>query len=242
MVRRWRDQRHTRLAVAQPSDVGIHLGTRQLTAFTWLGALSHFDLELLAAAQVLRGHTEATGSDLLDRRAGGIAIAQAANAGEHLGAPLAIDIVEHVEAGGIFAALTAVALAADAVHGNRQHLMGLAGERPKAHAPGAEAGADALNALDLINRQRRWGRLELEQVAQGGDGPVFQQRLVGGEVVVTGSSLHRSVESLGHLRAVEVILTARAVLHKTHELKLGAVEFGKRLGMQAEGFTGQISN
>ena len=120
--------------------------------------------------------------------------------------------------------------------------MGLAGERPKAHATGAEAGADALNALDLINRQRRWGRLELEQVAQGGDGPVFQQRLVGGEVVVTGTSLHRSVESLGHLRAVEVVLPASAVLHKAHELELGAVEFGEGLGMQAQGFTGQISN
>ena len=60
VVRRRRDQSHTRLAVAQPSDVWVHLGAGQLTAFTWLGALSHFDLKLLAAAQVFRGHTETT--------------------------------------------------------------------------------------------------------------------------------------------------------------------------------------
>ena len=61
-------------------------------------------------------------------------------------------------------------------------------------------------------------------------------------MVVTGSSLDRGVESLGHLRAVEVVFATGAVLHKAHELELGAVEFGERLGVQAEGFTGQIGD
>ena len=48
------------------------------------------------------------------------------------------------------------------------------------------------------------------------------------------------MEGLGHLRAVEVVLTASAVLHKAHELELGAVELGEGLGVEAEGFTGQL--
>ena len=44
------------------------------------------------------------------------------------------------------------------------------------------------------------------------------------------------MKSLRHLRTVEVILTARSVLNKTHELKLAAVEFRESLGVQREGF------
>ena len=68
---------------------------------------------------------------------------------------LAIHVVEHVEAGRILAAFAAVALAADAIHRDGQHLVGLAGEGAEAHAAGAEAAADALDALHLLDRQRR---------------------------------------------------------------------------------------
>ena len=44
VMRRWRDQSHTRFAVAQPGDVVIDLRTRQLPAFTRFGTLGHLDL------------------------------------------------------------------------------------------------------------------------------------------------------------------------------------------------------
>jgi hypothetical protein len=63
-----------------------------------------------------------------------------------------IDVVEGVIAGRVLTALTAVALAADAVHRHRQHLVGLAGQGPETHAPGAETGTNALHTLHLIKR------------------------------------------------------------------------------------------
>ena len=152
----------------------------------------------------------------------------------------AIHVVEHVEAGRILAAFAAVALAADAIHRHRQHLVGLAREGAKAHAAGAEAPADALDALYLINRQRRGGLSQLEQITQGRDRPVFEQGLVGGEVVVAGACRHGGMEGLGHLRAVEVVFTAGAVLHEAHELELGAVEFGVGFGVKGERFASEI--
>ena len=60
-------------------------------------------------------------------------------------------------------------------------------------------------------------------------------------MVVAGARLHRRVQGLGHLRAIEVILAASAVLHKAHEFELGAVELGEGLGVEAQGFAGQLA-
>ena len=48
------------------------------------------------------------------------------------------------------------------------------------------------------------------------------------------------MERLGHLRAVEVVFTAGAVLHEAHELKLAAVELREGFGMQRQRFIGQL--
>ena len=119
--------------------------------------------------------------------------------------------------------------------------MGLARKGPQAHASGAKAAADALHALHLFDRQRRGRGLEFQQVPQGRDWPVLKQGFVGGEVVVAGARLDGGMQGFGHLRAIEVILAASAVLHEAHELELGAVELGEGLGMEAEGFAGQLA-
>ena len=119
--------------------------------------------------------------------------------------------------------------------------MGLAGEGTQAHATGAEAGTDALDALHLVDRQGHRRRSELQQVAQGRHGPVLEQGFVGGEVVVARAGLDGGMEGLGHLRAVEVVFATGAVLHKAHELELGAIEFWESLGVEGQGFTGQIA-
>ena len=110
--------------------------------------------------------------------------------------------------------------------------MGLARQRAKAHATGAEPAAQAFDTFHLIEGQRRRRQLELQQVPQGRDRAVLQQRFVGGEMVVTRPGLHRRMQGLGHVRAVEVVLTPRAVLHEAHELQLAAVQLREGLGME----------
>jgi hypothetical protein len=45
--------------------MGLHLVARQLTALARLGALCHFDLDLVGVGQVVRRDAEPTGSHLL---------------------------------------------------------------------------------------------------------------------------------------------------------------------------------
>ena len=76
VVRRGRNQAHTRHRMAQATDVVGHLAARQLTTLAGLGALGHLDLDLVCAAQILSGHTEAARGDLLDLGAHGVTCVQ----------------------------------------------------------------------------------------------------------------------------------------------------------------------
>ena len=69
MVGRRRDQADTGSGVAGFGDPGIDLGPRKMAALAGLGALSHFDLNLLRTVQVLACHAEAAAGYLLDRAA-----------------------------------------------------------------------------------------------------------------------------------------------------------------------------
>ena len=66
VVRRGADEADTRHREAQLGDVVADLVARQLTALAGLGALGHLDLNLVGTDQVLGGHAEAAGGDLLD--------------------------------------------------------------------------------------------------------------------------------------------------------------------------------
>ena len=119
--------------------------------------------------------------------------------------------------------------------------MGFARQRTEAHSACAEAGADALDALHLI--ERHWGgsQLELQQVPQGHHRTVLQQSLIGGKVVVTRALGHRLVQCLRKLGIVAVVLSTTAVLNEPHEFELAAVELRERLGMHRERFVRQLS-
>ena len=85
-----------------------------------------------------------------------------------LGAVGDLDALELVAvARRVFAAFAGVALAADAVHRNRQRRMRLGADRAQAHGAGGEALDDLGRGFDLVERNRL-GRvdLELEQAAQ----------------------------------------------------------------------------
>ena len=58
MVRRRRDQTHSRLCVPQPRNQPGDLMARQLSALTGLGALRHLDLDLFGVSKILRRHAK----------------------------------------------------------------------------------------------------------------------------------------------------------------------------------------
>src|SRR5688500_11930016 len=105
MVRRRRDQAYAGRSVADLRDPRINFSARQLTAFTRLRALGHFDLKLLGVAEVVAGYAETAGRDLFDGAVFGIAV-----------------WLQRI-ARRVLTAFTGVALAAEAVHGNGQRLV-----------------------------------------------------------------------------------------------------------------------
>ena len=52
--------------MADSRNVFRDFARRKLAAFAGLGALCHFDFELFGVDEIIRGHAEAAGSDLLD--------------------------------------------------------------------------------------------------------------------------------------------------------------------------------
>ena len=143
MVGRRRNQTHPRRGVTHLSDPGIDLLAGQLTAFARLGALRHFDLQLLGVDQIVARHAEAGRGHLFD------------------GAVLRISIrFQHV-AGRVFAALAGIAASTDPVHRNRQGLVRLFADRAVGHRPGLEAFADRLDRLHFVNGNRLAGEVEV---------------------------------------------------------------------------------
>ncbi len=128
VVGRRGDQRHAGGGAAGLGDPGIDLLAGQMSALAGLCALGHLDLDLLGAAQVFAGDAEAAGGHLLDG-----------------GAPLVVEPLRGL------AALAGVGLAADAVHGDSQALMGLLGNGAVAHGASLEAVDDGADRLHLVD-------------------------------------------------------------------------------------------
>ena len=145
VVGRGADEAHAGGGIPGLRDPGIHLLPRQMPALAGLGALGHLDLDLFGRAQVLAGHAEPAGGHLLD------------------GA-----VLLGVQPFGGLAALAGVGLAPQPVHGDRQALMGLAGDGAVGHGPGFEPAHDALGRLDLLQRDAAVRReVEVQEPPQG---------------------------------------------------------------------------
>jgi len=74
MMRRGRDQHNPRSGMPHLGDRLVDFMSRQLTAFTRLGALRHFDLKLAGVGQIIDRDTEPGRCDLFDRTFLGIAV------------------------------------------------------------------------------------------------------------------------------------------------------------------------
>ena len=134
VVRRRADEAHAGRRVADPGDVVVHLAPRQFAALPRLRALDDLDLQFVGVGQVVDRDAEAAAGHLLDGRTLGVAVRQ------------------RDEALGVFAALAGVRLAADAVHGDGEALVGFRGDRSEAHGTGGETLDDLGGGLDLVQR------------------------------------------------------------------------------------------
>ena len=187
MVRRRGDEGDARRGAARPRHVLRDLGAGQMAALAGLGALRHFDLYLFGGEQVVARDAKTARGHLLD---GGVA--------------------RRAKALGQFAALAAVGLAAQVVHGQRHALVRLPRDGAVGHGSGLEAAHDALRRLDFLQRHGLAALVaEGQQRADGARAIVLYHGRVAVEeraVVVP----QRLLQRVDDLRAVEMFLRALA--------------------------------
>ena len=148
VVRRRRNERHIRRGVAGACNPRLNLVAGQLPALAGLRALRHFDLEFVGIREIVARYAETARGDLLDGAT----------------AQVAIDV--GIEAVGVFSALAAVALAADAIHGNREGFVRFLADRSVGHGASLEALDDRSPRFDFAQRNGIALFLEFKQAAQ----------------------------------------------------------------------------
>ena len=122
----------------------------KLAALAGLGALRHLDLDVVGIDQIFGRHAEAARRHLLDAPS-------AWNRRWRSG----------LKRSGSSPPSPVLERAADAVHRDGQIGVRLAADRAEAHRAGGEALDDLGRRLDLVERDRLVGQLELHQPAQG---------------------------------------------------------------------------
>ncbi len=199
--------------MAHPGDEISHLVTGDLTALARLRSLRNLDLDLLGLAQVARRHAEPPRGDLLD-----------------LGVrPVRSWLVVPVR---VLAALAGIGPRSKPVHADRQRAMGFRTERAQRHGGDNESLDDVGPGFDLVDRDLRPRRLELEQITHGRGWLLLDLVEIGVEVdrVVR---VTRRLDRLGDDRRVAVILALLLVLDQAVIRKpLG--RSGVRLGVAVD--------
>src|SRR6478609_669716 len=132
-----RDQSNAGRRVPRTRDPGVHLETGQLTALPRLGPLCDLDLNVIGVDEVMTSDTEPARCHLLDRGSTHIAVRIRG------------------ETPRVLASLTAVRLAADPIHRNRERLVRLGRNRAVRHGTGREPAHDLGYRLHLVQRDGR---------------------------------------------------------------------------------------
>src|SRR5436190_16864488 len=212
----WRtDQADTWCRMTRPRNPRVHFVPRQLAALAGFGPLGHFDLQVVGIDQVLRGHSEAAGGDLMDGR------------------PAQVTIwIAHVSIG-VLAALTGVRLSADPIHRDGQGLVRFFGDGAVRHRTCREALQDVALRLHFVDRH--WWTdtfTECEQAAQRRQAPrliVDEFGVFLKDVVTLGA---RGVLELEHrLRIEEVVLAFAPPLILTTEVQVAVRAFDRAIGV-----------
>src|SRR6185369_4318804 len=235
VVRRRRDELHSRSRVAYLGDVLRYLAAGELATLAGLRPLCDLDLQHLGAREVLGGDAEAAGSDLLDLRLERVALAEfdvgfhpaLAQAGHQRFARLDGRVTAPV-----LAAFARVRPAADAVHGDRERGVRLGRDRAERHRAGGEALHDLGGGFDFLDRPRlALAEAELEQAAERhvplrlvvDHGGVL---LVGGVLVLAGRMLQLGdrVGRPGVVLAAHAPRVLAAGVEHRREHRVGRVE------------------
>ena len=153
--------------------------------------MGDFDLQHFGIHQVFRRHTETAGGHLLDLRA-----------------------LHRAVTGRIFAALTGVGARAQTVHRFGNGFVGFRRQGAEGNPGRIEALEDHLQRLDLIQRQRLLGQLDLQQVADHRHRTGVDQRGVFLEFLVA-ALLHSGLQGIDHVRVVGVVLATVNKLEQT---------------------------
>ena len=197
--------------MAHARDDVVHFVAGQLAAFAGLRALRNLDLQVVRVDQVIGGHAEARRSHLLDGAAAQIAI--------RIG----------LEARFVLAALAGVGFAADAVHGDGQRFVRFLADRAEGHRAGGKALHDFGGGLDVFERNRRAGRLEIEHAAQHQQVAVLLVHDLREFLEGLEARLPHGVLQLADGRRIQqVALAAHAILIFAADAQLG-VRFAGRL-------------
>ena len=206
------DQGHAGGGEAGARDPGVDLLARQMPALAGLGPLSHFDLDLLGAAQVGAGDAETAGGHLLDLAVG-----------------------PGAEAGGVFSALARIGPGADGVHGPGKGLMGFPGQGSEAHGPRLEMADDLFDRLHFLDRDGRSHRHKLQKAAQGVGVPGVVDQFCVFLKPLKGICAHCLLQGYDGLGTVEVVL---AVLAPAQGMKSHGIQ--GRVSLQAQGVKGMV--
>src|SRR5215813_11289876 len=145
MMGRRRDELYARGCVAQLGDVLGNLAAWQLPALARLRSLCDLDLDLLCGIKILRGYPETARSHLLDFRLKRIALFEldvALDAIASQARPQGFTSADRFVAAPVFAALTGIGLAADAIHGDRQIGVRFGGNGTERHGARSKAPDD----------------------------------------------------------------------------------------------------
>ena len=223
VVRRRRDEADARRRVAHLRNPGVHLEAGQLAPLARLRALRHLDLQVVGVHQVLAGHAEPAGGDLLDR------------------APPEVAVYIRDVARRILASLAGVRLAAQAVHRNGERLVRLGADRAVRHRAGGEAPEDRLGRLHVVDRDRLSGWPEIEQAPQRRPLPVLIVHEGGVLPVNPLLAAARRMLQLEHRLRVEQVVLAVApplVLATRLQLVVLAAAAGERLTVAADHLLG----
>ena len=191
--------------MADLGDPRVDLVAGELAALTGLGALGHLDLDVVGVDEVLGGHAEPAGGNLLDGRPHRVAVLE-----------------RHVPAG-LLATLTGVRLGAEAVHRDGEVGVRLPRDRAERHGPGGEPFHDLRGGLDLVERDRLIEGVELEQAAQVlqlAGLVVDDPGVLLEELVVAGT--HGVLQCGDRLRRPHVLLAAEAEGIVTADVEFGS--------------------
>ena len=213
--------------MANLRDLAIDFVARKLASFSRLCSLRDLDLQFVGIDEILSRHAETARSHLLD-------CGSERNAFRAYAKPLRF-----------LTAFTCVGAAANAVHCFGERGVGFPADGAKAHRSRCETPDDVGCGLDILDRDRRSGRTQIQQASERqrsflfvdlpSKRPVFFRQIAANSVLQVGNAVRRPgmrllsvATSLAWLALRQVLCVGGSWLVPHGEPNLKAVEAAAR--------------